>query len=496
MTRQQKLNLNISSSLIHQLTVLVCGIILPKIFIGHFGSEINGLIASIAQFISIISFMELGVGAVVQASLYRPLAQKDYNQISAIVVTSNRFFRRLGKILVVYISVLVFVYPLLINKSFSFLFTSSLLLIIAFSSFVQYYFSITNQLLLNADQLSFVVLITNTITTILNTLAVIALIRLNYSVHVVKAISALLFLIKPIVFNLVVKHRYSIDRRVEITDDPIPQKWNGVAQHIASVVLTGTDVVVLTVFSTLNFVSVYSVYSLITTGMTQLVVSTTSGILPYFGNMLANNEAERLKRVFEHYQWFRHTLVVVLFTLTGLLIIPFVSIYTAGITDFDYIYPVFGVILTVAQALYCLRMPYNQVVLAAGHFKQTQSSAIIEASLNVIISIVLVRRFGLVGVAIGTAIAMGYRTVYLAVYVSKNILYIDLKRFVLHLGVDLLSVVLMVLFTRSIIVNVFSYIEWIIMAIKASGVCLIIALAVNSVFFPKLLYQRFLNPAL
>lgn len=495
MTRQQKLNLNISSSLIHQLTALVCGIILPKFFIGHFGSEVNGLITSITQFISIISFMELGVGAVVQASLYRPLAQKDYNQISAIVVTSNNFFRRLGKILVVYVSVLVFVYPLLINKSFSFLFTSSLLLIIAFSSFVQYYFSITNQLLLNADQLSFIVLITNTIFTLLNTFAIIELIRLDYSIHTVKSISALLFLIKPIVFNVVVKNRYPINRKIEITNDPIPQKWNGVAQHIAAIAVTGTDVVVLTMFSALTFVSVYSIYSMITGGMTQIVVSTTSSLLPYFGNMLVNNETERLKRVFERYQWFIHTLVVTLFTLTGLLIIPFVSIYTAVITDFNYIYPAFGVILTVAQALFCLRMPYTQVVLAAGHFKQTQSSAIIEASLNVIISIVLVRRFGLVGVAIGTAIAMGYRTVYLAVYVSKNILYINLKRFVLHLGVDLLSVILMVLFTQSIIVHVSSYVEWIIMAIKASVVCLIIALAVNSVFFPKLLYRRFLNQA-
>ncbi|NLA84082.1 MAG: sugar isomerase, partial [Clostridiales bacterium] len=56
--------------------------------------------------------------------------------------------------------------------------------------------------------------------------------------------------------------------------------------------------------------------------------------------------------------------------------------------------------------------------LAAGHYKQTQMSAIIEMLLNIIISIALVFRWGLVGVAIGTFIAMAYRTCYLALYLS------------------------------------------------------------------------------
>jgi O-antigen/teichoic acid export membrane protein len=487
MTRKNKLFLNVSSSLVHQVVTIVCGLILPRAFISYFGSEINGLVASITQFISIIAFLELGIGAVVQASLYKPLAKKSYDEISAIISSSNRFFRNLAKFLLIYILVLIFIYPIFINSSYDFYFTSSLILILAMSSFVQYFFSISYQLLLNADQLAFIPLITNTGLTIANTILVIVLIRLNYSLHVVKLVSAIIFLIKPILFQIIVRKKYKLNLKIRYETEPIKQKWNGIAQHIAAVVLSSTDIIVLSVFSSLSAVSVYSIYYMIVNGIKQIVLSSTTGTLSLFGNMLANNENEKLKQIFTKYVWFKHNLVVMLFTITGILIIPFITVYTAVIDDYNYIYPTFGVLLTLSQALYCLRLPYNQIVLAAGHFKQTQNSAIIEASINIIISIFLVSKFGLIGVAIGTAVAMGYRTIYLAWYLSSNIIYFKISNFFKHLVVDAISVIMMVLMTRTLSLQVSSYIEWIFLAVKVTGICIFVSLIINFIFYPKIL---------
>ena len=66
---------NTIASLIAQITAIVCGFILPRFFLEYYGSDVNGLINSITQFLGIISFLELGVGAVVQSSLYKPLAE-------------------------------------------------------------------------------------------------------------------------------------------------------------------------------------------------------------------------------------------------------------------------------------------------------------------------------------------------------------------------------------------------------------------------------------
>ena len=65
MTRKTKLLLNTSTSFIYQLTVIACGFILPKLFLTYYGSEVNGLVSSITQFLGFIALCECGVGAVV-----------------------------------------------------------------------------------------------------------------------------------------------------------------------------------------------------------------------------------------------------------------------------------------------------------------------------------------------------------------------------------------------------------------------------------------------
>ena len=487
MTRKRKLILNTISSLIHQVVVVVCGIILPRAYISSFGSEVNGLIASITQFISIITFLELGVGAVVQATLYLPLAKKDSLEISRIIISSNRFFKKVGAVLVLYSLILFILYPLLINSSQPFSYTSSLVAILAISTFAQYFFGISYQLLLQADQLAFVTLLTNTGTTILNTIVVLLLLRVDQSIQVVKLVSSLIFLLRPVVFQFVVKHRYSLQLSLTLKSEPIKQKWNGIAQHIASMILGGTDIVILTFFSSLSVVSVYSIYYLVVNSIRKIVISLTAGIQSLFGNLLSNNEMSKLVQVFDKFEWIIHTIVTFMFVCTGILIIPFIRVYTLSITDFNYIYPAFGLTLVVALALFCIRIPYNQIVLAAGHFKETQSSAIIEAILNVLISVFLVQRYGLIGVAIGTLVAMLYRTLYLAWYLSKNLIQRKLKHFFLHCLVDVISVLGMIFATQWIQLSRLTFLAWFVMAFQVGFICLAVSLIVNMIFYPRLL---------
>lgn len=106
-----------------------------------------------------------------------------------------------------------------------------------------------------------------------------------------------------------------------------------------------------------------------------------------------------------------HTSATFAFTCVGLLIVPFVQVYTLRVNDADYIQPIFAVLLIAANAGHCLRMPYNIMILAVGHYRETQSNYIVAAILNVVISIASVYLWGLIGVAIGTLVAMCYQTV-------------------------------------------------------------------------------------
>ena len=404
--RNKLLAKNTVASVIAQITTLICGFILPRLFLQHFGSEVNGLVNSIVQFLSVISFLELGVGAVVESSLYKPLAEKDNQQISKVMVSANKFFQRLAQILFIYVLILMLVYPLIANQNLGFLYTATLIAAISISSFAQYYFGIANALLLNADQRGYIQYNAQTVTVVLNTAVCAVMISMNGTIQMVKLATSLIYLARPLALHFYVKRHYQIDWKIKYTEEPIKQKWNGVAQHIAAVVLDGTDTIVLTVFSTLSNVSIYSVYFLVIKGVKTLFLSMTNGIQALIGELWAKQELEKLKGFFAWVEWVIHTGTTYVFSCTAALIVPFVQVYTFGINDANYIQPVFAVLLTLANAMHCLRLPYNIMVLAAGHYRQTQKNYIVAAILNILVSILTVKVWGLIGVAIGTLVAM------------------------------------------------------------------------------------------
>ena len=489
MTRKAKLMLNSASSLIYQLITIICGFVLPRLFLSYYGSAVNGLVTSVTQFLGFISLAECGVGAVVQSALYKPLADNDMTAVSRIVVSSERFFRKVAWLLLGYTAVLMVVYPLITLDTFDFLFTLVLIFVISISSFAQYYLGMTYKLLLNADQLGYIQYIIHSAALVLNTVCCILLVRGGASIQLVKLTTSLIFLIQPILLAVIAKKKYKIDHHIRYTEEPIRQKRNGLAQHIATVVLGNTDTVVLTLLSTLENVSVYAVYHLVVNGVKQIVVSFTNGMQAMLGNMLAKNETEMLRRSFDRIEWLLHTVVTLVFSVTAVLIVPFVRVYTANVTDADYIVPAFAYLITLAQASYCLRLPYNIMVLAAGHYKETQWSAIIEAGINILLSVVLVFRFGLIGVAIGTLAAMVYRTVYLALYLSRHILCRKFRYFVRHICTDALSVALLLgavhLFPAFFEMAKVSYGAWFVLALKVGAVALAAIVLVNAVMYRR-----------
>ena len=167
--------------------------------------------------------------------------------------------------------------------------------------------------------------------------------------------------------------------------------------------------------------------------------------------------------------------VAVIFTIAATTIVPFVAVYTNGINDIDYVLPVFGVLLTIAYAIRCLRIPYFVIVKAAGHFKQTQNGAFISAGLNVFLSIVLVFEFGLVGVAIGTLASMIYHTFYFVWYLRKNIINRSPLYFIKHIVVDVGIGAATALLTQNITMTELTYLSWIVYAIEIAGVTVVTA---------------------
>ncbi|HFU3726473.1 TPA: sugar isomerase [Streptococcus suis] len=481
--REKRLFYNTVSSLVFQLTTIICGFILPRLILNAFGSEVNGLVNSITQFLGVISFLELGVGAVVQSALYKPLAEKRKDDVSKIISSANKFFTRLGQILLIYVSALVIVYPQFAGKNFGFIYTATLIVAISISSFAQYFFGIVNRLLLTADQRGYIQYNAQTLAVVCNTAACFILIRVGCSIQIVKLTTSLIYLLQPFLIYLYVRHHYSVDKKIKYTKEPITQKWNGIAQHVAAVILDGTDTIVLTLFATLSDVSIYSVYFLVVKGVKQLFMSMTNGITSLIGELWAKQKLEELNKTFSWTEWVIHTGTTFVFGLTAILIVPFVRVYTLGIHDANYIQPLFAALIVAANAGHCLRLPYNIIILAAGHYKQTQNNYIIAAILNIVVSVVTVKAWGLIGVAIGTLVAMVYQTVWMAVYDSRNLIKWPLRNFAKQIFVDGLTVIIGFFATRMIVMPEATYIEWVFLAVKTAIIWIVIVGVLNMVFY-------------
>ena len=496
MKRDRRLFLNTATPLLLEIVTVVSWLILPRLIITHYGSEVNGLVQSITQFLGLIAFLDMGVGSVIRFNLYKPLAYRDEDQISRIVAAAKRFFRILALILLGYTLVLMLVYPRFGKQEFESGYTALLIAAMSLSSFAQYYFGEVNQLLLTADQRAYVPYAAQILTVILNTVCSVLLIECGADIRTVKLGTSLIFLLRPIFLQWYVRKHYRINKKITWEEEPIQQKWNGVAQHLSTVVMDHADVIVLTVLSTLAKVSVYTVYHMVVTGVRVLITTATSGIQAKLGNILAREDDGELQTVFSATEWILHTAAVFLFGCTLVLIVPFVAVYTRGVTDAEYHVPVFAALITLAYASHSLRLPYSMLILAAGHYRQTQHCHFLAAGMNIVLSVVLVQRYGLVGVAVGTLAAMAYQTVWMAWYSYRHILKRSPGRFWKQLFTDFVELVLIFAVTSRIHMEVSTYLRWIVLAAADAAVSGGLILAVNTVVYRHQLsgaWQRLRN---
>ena len=432
-TRKKKAIINIIFSLALEIVTVIAGFIIPRLIIGTFGSATNGLINSITSFIGYIALLQSGVGSVVKSALYKPLATDDRNSISVIVKTSEVFFRKIAWITIIYLGILSILFPVFLNKGFDAWYTISLVLIIGMGTVAQYFWGITYQMLFESDQKLYVYNALQIVSIIINTLLTVILINSGCSIQVVKLASAVVFILRPIGLAAYARHHYKLDKNVIPDSSVIKQRWDSFWQAIAYFIHSKTGIFVLTIFSTFANVSIFSVYLLITTGLTSFINAIDKSVRSAFGNVLARGEQKLLNKSFKAYNALLHILSTIIFATAAIMAADFMRVYTFGVTDAQYVQPLFSMIIISAEYIYCLRLPYNSIIYVAGKFKETKTSALIEAGLNIVISITLVNVLGLIGVAVGTLCAMAYRTISFGHFLSSNILELtykyQLKRF-------------------------------------------------------------------
>ncbi len=477
---------NSVGAVILQLVNIICGLMIPQVFINTFGSDVYGLTTSITQYLNYITLLEGGLSSVIMAALYKPILEGDNSRINAIVNATRKFFRQIGGIYIVYVMILGIVYPLIVDTGFSIKYIFALTVVLAAQLFVQYFFSLTYLILLNADKKVFLISMIQAVSVVLTVGAAYIGVKLFDDIIWIKLLTTVTVFIQPVLFSFYVKKYFKLDKKVEPDNKALSQRWDGFGQNLAYFIHLNTDVVVLTHLSTFKMVSVYTVYMFVANGIKMVAMSLSSAVTPSMGNILATNDKDAIKESFDKYQFMMGMISTVLFACGIVLVMPFINIYTRTFKDAPYHQPVFAVIILLAEFIYCIRDPYVSVVYSKGHFKQTSKYSYTEAAINIIISVICVKQWGLIGVAIGTLVAMTYRMIVMVHYACKNVLGLEAKRYVrgliLNIVFCMLSIPVAVIFKD---LKLPGYIHWVLMGAATAAVIGAVYFVFAWLFFKK-----------
>lgn len=417
----KKIKYNLLVGILGQLLALVMGILLPKLFITNYGSEVNGLLSSVTNIYACIALIEAGVAAASCQALYKAFADQSRQGISAVLSATNRFYHRSGLIYLCMILIFSVFYPLLIDSNIPYITIVLVILFNGFGNVVNYFFHGKYLILLKADGKNFVRTGLETVTNTLKQILKILLVWLGYNVVLVQFVAMLISFVQMIYITYYVKKHYSwIDLKVEPDTRSISQSKNVLVHEINYLISANVDTVLLTIFRTLETVSVYSLYNLLF-GTVNRLLRTVRDAFEFKLADLFHKDRAVFKKAFQAFEVYYITFAFSIFSVVNYFILPFVTTYTKGVEDATYADASLPILFVLINLLSAGRYPSEAMIYITGHFEQTQKSAMIESALNVVVSAVFVQFWGIEGVLLGTVVSSLYRANYLLVYVNSKI---------------------------------------------------------------------------
>lgn len=442
----KKTKYNLLCGVLSQLISIVLGVLLPKLFLVNYGSEVNGLISSVTQIYAYISLVESGIGTAALQALYRTISIKNNKQTNAILSGVNYYYKRIGLVYLVFIALFAAIYPMLVDTDVP---SATIVLIIVFIGLgnnINFFCQGKYKLLLQADGKNYVTVSTNTCVHIAVNISKILLICLGCDVVSIHIASFFINLSQTAYIYIHIKKHYNW---INLSEEPdfqsIKQSRNVLVHQLSGLVFNNTDTIILTFACGLATVSVYSLYTLLFGMISTFLNTITESISFILGQSYHANKKIYLK-LLSIYELFYMSLVFALYSIANIFIIPFVTLYTTGITDADYTSPLLPFFFIATYLLSCGRKTSNLTINFAEHFNLTQNRSILEAVINITVSIICVFRFGIYGVLIGTIAALLYRTNDMIIYANKKILHRSpwktYRRWLVNLGMFIIVTVI------------------------------------------------------
>lgn len=480
MQKSKKVLNNFKYGVIAQVVTLVLGIVIPKLLIVSYGSEVNGLLSSIRQVFVYVALLEAGIGTASLQALYKPMAEDDHQRTSEIMAATDHYYKRTGILYGIAVVLLSVGYPVIVKSEIALPVVVAVIFLQGASGVINYFFQGKYAILLRVDGKGYITTNASTLVSVAAKIIQIVLILAGFNVVAVQAAYFIINLLQMIYITWYVQKHYSwLNLKTKPDYDALSQSKNVIIHQISSLIFNNTDILVLTLFCGLKTVSVYSLYSLIISCVSNIIDTVCSSVEFVLGQAF-NSDRDKFMKMQELYETYYLCFSFALFTVTLIMLPSFVAIYSKGITDANYVDRYLPFLFVTLNVLMYARRTSSQIINFAGHFKQTQWRSVLESIINLTVSLVMVSKIGIYGVLVGTIAALLYRTNDIIIYANWNILKRKPWATYRRWGQNMILLVFCVLIVNSCLPLISGYVGWVITSGIVSVIVCMIFVVVDS----------------
>jgi O-antigen/teichoic acid export membrane protein len=479
--RKRKVLKNSISSLLIYAFLLLFSVVSSKFVLVSYGSETNGLLSSVNQLFSYIALLEAGIGTSTISALYRPMAENDEGATAEVLSSSRYYYRTTAKWYLACVLAVAFLWPLVIKSTIAYASIFLLIFLQGVSGVLTYWFTSAAVNYLVARGSNFVNNRVHLLATLTTYALKILICTVQADIVFISAASIAVNALQCLIYYLYLRKNCPIYFVQKKPDKSLLKQRNSFLIHeISGVIFSSTDTIILSIFCGLTEASVYAVYSMVTNALRTVIGQIFNGTNYVLGSSYADPDV-RYEVVHDRYNAVYQCLAFVVFTIAYYLILPFLTLYTAGITDADYLDVKLPILFVMIELLSTCRAVDNQLVRISLHAKQTVNRAIIEAVINIVVSVTAVQFIGIYGVLLGTIAALLYRTNDFILYANRKILKRSTKKEYILVLTNFAVFIGFVLLRERIPIVPSSYLCLIVIAVPVSIAIAAVYAAINYV---------------
>lgn len=389
---------------------LILQFVSRKVFIDYLGEDILGLNTTLSSILQFLNIAELGIGSAIGYTLYKPLYNSDTNAINEIVSLQGWLYRKIATVIIIASAILMLLFPWIFAKTdLPLWFSYSTYAVLLFSSLLGYFVNY-RQIVLSADQKEYKIQYSYKAAVLMKLICQIIFIRFSGNGYIWwLVLEAVFAIIASLLLRTTVKRTYPFLKSSELSGKELMSKhpvvWTKTKQlffhKIGGVVLDKVSPIIIYGLTTLELVAIYGNYMLIMSGVFSLISAIFNSMNAGVGNLVASSDTERIKKVFNELFSIRFLITSVICFCMDTLTQPFMEIWMGE----DMLLDETCLIIFIATTFIKLnRLTADAFINAYGLFSDIWAP-LTEALVNIGLSIVLGKLWGLKGVLSGVLIS-------------------------------------------------------------------------------------------